>query len=75
MRQEGPRPWLVFRAGRLGLMARGHAEQVVDPHLLEVVARFGRCGIGEELQHLVVQAELALGDGQPDRGRGEALAQ
>jgi len=39
------------------------------------MARLGRCGVGEELQNRIVQTQLALGDGQPDGGRGEALAQ
>ena len=75
LRQEGLGPGLIRRARRLALLARGHAEQVADPHRLEVVARLGRGIFGKELQHLVVQAELPLGDGQPDGRGGEALAQ
>ena len=73
--QEGLGPGLVGRPRRLGLMAGGHAEQVADAHRLEVVARLGRGIVGEELQHLVVEAQFPLGDGQPHGRGGEALAQ
>ena len=63
------------RARRLGLVPGGHAQQVADAHRLEVVARLGRGVVGEELEHLVVDAELPLRDGQADGGGGEALAQ
>ena len=75
LRQEGLGPVLVGRARRLGLMARGHAQQVADAHRLQVVARLGRGIVGEEFQHLVVKAQLPFRDGQADGGRGEALAQ
>ena len=39
MYEECLGPRFVGRAGRLALMPRGHAEQVADPHRLEVVAR------------------------------------
>ena len=39
------------------------------------VARLGGRVVGEELQHLVVERQLPLGDRQADGGRGEALAQ
>src|SRR5947209_18303335 len=49
MRQEGLRPRLIRRAWWFGLMPRGHAEQVADPHCLEVVARLGREILWKEL--------------------------
>ena len=63
------------RARRLGLMPGGHAQQVAHAHRLEVLARLGRGIVGKELEHLVVEAQLPLGDGQSDGRRGEALAQ
>src|SRR5262249_30204680 len=59
----------------LGLVSRGHPQQIADSHCLEVVARLGRYIVGEELQYLVVQLELALRDGQADGRGGEAFAQ
>jgi hypothetical protein len=53
----------------------GHAQEVVHAHRFQVGrGRLGRV-VREELQHLVIDAQLPLGDGEADRRRGEALAQ
>ena len=75
MCQEGLGPRLIRLAGRLGLMSRGHAEQIADPHRLEVVALLRRSVISEELQHFVVQTKLSFRDGQADSRGSKALAQ
>ena len=49
MRQEGLGPGLLRRARRLGLMPRGHAEQVAHPHCLQVVAGLGGASSGKNL--------------------------
>src|SRR5215471_9232362 len=77
--EKDPGPWFVFCRRvpelRLGLVSSGHPQQIAHPHSPQVVRRLGRSIIGEKLQHLVVQAELALGDSQPNGCRCEALAQ
>ena len=46
------------------LVAGRHRQQIAHAHRLEVVARLGRRILGKELEHLVVEAQLALGDRQ-----------
>src|SRR5262245_59518998 len=75
MRQENLGPDLIRLSRRLGLMAGRHAQQIAHTHRLEILAWCGRRVLGEELQYLIVETQLAFCDGQ-SYGRGcEALTQ
>jgi hypothetical protein len=53
----------------------GHDQQVAHAHLLEVLARCRGRQVREELEHRVVEAQLALGNRDADCDGREALAQ
>ncbi len=53
------------RAFRLGLVSRRHAQEVADSHGLQVLARFVRCIVGKELQHLIVELSLPSAMARP----------
>ena len=75
MREKRLHPRRVGRELRLGLMPRGHRQQIADAHLLEFIRRlFGRV-VREELQHKIVNAQLPVRDGQSHRRRAKTLAE
>jgi hypothetical protein len=59
----------------IGLVARRHRDQVAHAKAREVVARVLWGFVGEKFDDLVVEAQLAVRDGQALGSRGEALAQ
>ena len=56
-------------------MSGGHCQEIPNAHGFEIGTGLRRRVVGEKLQHLVVDAQFALGDCQSDGCRGETLAQ
>ena len=75
--EETPHPILFLHhvVRRLLRVADRHREQVAYAQRREIFADGGGHIVGEEFRHLVVHRQPALGDGEADRGGGEALAQ
>ena len=63
------------RKPRLGLVARGHAQEVAHAHRLKVLARILGGIVREEFEHFIIDAQLPFRDGQAHGRGGEALAQ
>ena len=52
-----------------------HRQQMVDGQLRHRRVDVVRCVVGQQVDDAVVEAEPTLGDGEPDGGRGERLAE
>src|SRR5688572_25761498 len=77
MLQEDLRPGFVRAIGKtwFALVSGRHAKKISHAHRLEVVRWILRGIVGKELQHFVIDAQLAFSDGDPDRSRSKALAE